>query len=46
MKRENKGLRGEVNDTKAKKDKKSRWKIKGADRADGQNKMHDGGNNM
>ena len=50
MKRENKGLRwgeGEVKVTKAKKEKKrSRWKIKGADRAEGQNKMHDGGNNM
>ena len=47
VKRENKGLRGEINGTRAQKEKKrSRWKIKGADRAEGQNKMHDRGNNM
>ena len=46
MKRENKGLRGEIKAQELQRRKKSRWKIKGADRAEGQNKMHDGGNNM
>ena len=40
-------MTGRIKGTKAKKEKKSsRWKIKGADRAEGQNKMHEGGNKM
>ena len=37
-----KGLRRRIRDTKVKEEKRIRCEIEGADRAKGENKMHDG----